>query len=296
MKNVVSAFTAPFRFIRNKIFFFIFLNGFLLALLVYFYTEDNYENQIFKALATQVKQSTSSFETDSLLLQSLHLTYNLEKFRLSVFGDKQIRSFKSDLIRPVTYDLMTGSGACGSYAFVLCRLLNELNVETRFAQMKVNGEFGGHIIVEAKSNYGWVVLDPSYNLTFKKATGQLANFEEVKHNWAFFKNQVPDNYNPDYSYSDAQYTNWNKIPVIMPLVKGVLSVVKGEKEANEISIRNIILKKFSLLFNITLVFYVLITLLFIKTYIRQSEEIENFRVSLLFPKKKSEPLTSQAAA
>lgn len=296
MKNVVSAFTAPFRFIRNKIFFFIFLNGFLLALLIYFFTEDNYENQIFKALATQVKQSTTSIETDSLLLQSLHLTYNLEKFRLSVFGDKQIRSIKSDLIRPVTYDLMTGSGACGSYAFVLCRLLNELNVETRFAQMKVNGEFGGHIIVEAKSNYGWVVLDPSYDLSFKKTTGQLANFEEVKSNWASFKNQVPDNYNPDYSYSDAQYSNWNKIPVIMPLVKGVLSVVKGKKAANEISIRNIILRKFSLLFNITLVFYILITLLFIKTYIRQSEEIENFRVSLLFPKKKSEPLTSQAAA
>ncbi len=255
-------------------------------MLVYFYTEDNYENQIFKALAVQIRQSTKSTETDSIILQSVKLTYDLEKFRLSVFGNKQIHSFKSDLIRPITYDLMTGSGACGSYSFVLSRLLNELNIKTRFAQMQVNGKYGGHIVIEALSKYGWVVLDPSYDLSFKKSDGKLASFDDVKNNWSYFKNQVPAHYNLDYSYNNAQYTNWNKIPVIMPMVKQILTFTMGENEANKISIRNLILRKFSLLFKVTLIFYLIITFLFIKIYRQQSEEIEDFRRSLLFPKKK----------
>ena len=148
MKSLASVITAPFKLIRNKIFLLIFVNGFLLALLVYFFIEDNYETQIFKALAVQVKQTAKSNNTDSLLVQSVQLTHNLEEYRQSIFGDKEVSTFKSDLIRPVTYDLMTGSGACGSYSFVLSRLLGEMNIDTRLAQMKVDGKFGGHISPE----------------------------------------------------------------------------------------------------------------------------------------------------
>jgi len=285
MKSVVRAIIAPFKVIRNKIFFLIFLNGFLLALLAYFFTEDNYEKQIFKALAMQVMQSTPSNHPDSILFQSLQLTYNLEKFRLTVFGDKKIQSFKSDLIRPVTFDLMTGDGACGSYSYVLSRLLNEMDIETRFAQMKVNGKFGGHIIVEAKSGNRWVALDASYNLIFSKPEGGYASFQDVKNNWNTYKSQVPSNYDLSYSYDDVQYTNWEKIPVLMPMLKGTLSITMGEQAANEYSIRNVFLRKFDFLFKITLFLYIIATFVFIRLYLRQSEEIENFRISLLFPKK-----------
>ena len=285
MKSMFNALIAPFKVIRNKIFFLIFLNGFLLALLAYFITEDNYENQIFKALATQVKQSTKSSHTDSILYQSLQLTYGLEKFRLTVFGDKKIQSFKSDLIRPVTFDLMTGDGACGSYSYVLSRMLNEMDIETRFAQMKVNGKFGGHIVVEAKSGNRWVALDASYSLIFTKPEGGFASFQDVKNNWNYYKSQVPANYDMSYSYDDVQYTNWSKIPILMPMLKSTLSFTMGEKAANEFSIRNVFLRKFDFLFKITLFFYIIATIVFIRLYLKQSEEIENFRISLLFPKK-----------
>lgn len=285
MKNLASLITAPFKLLRNKIFFLIFVNGFLLALLVYFFIEDNYESQIFKALATQVRQTAKSTHTDSLLVHSVLLTYKLEEYRQSVFGDKDLRTFKSDLIRPVTFDLITGNGACGSFSYVLSRLLNELDIDTRLAQMKVNGTFGGHIIVEARSREKWVALDASYNLIFTNPTGSFASFQDVKHNWDYYKPQVPVNYDLSYNYADVRYTNWEKIPVVMPMLKSVLNITMGKQAANEFSLRNVFLKKFSFLFKLTLILYLLFAVWLFRLFRKQSAEIEKFRLSLLFPKK-----------
>lgn len=292
MKNLVGSISAPFQLIRNKFFFLIFLNGFILALIGYFYTENNYEEKIFDALSIQVTQTTTSQKTDSILLTSLHVTHELEKYRLSVFGNKDIRTFKSDLIRPVTFDLITGNGACGSFSYVLARILNQLSIPTRFAQMKVNGEFGGHIVVEAFNGSNWVVLDPSYDLAFRKENGGLASFAEVQHDWLKYSKQVPQDYNASYSYSDVQYTNWNKIPVVMPAIKEVLNITMGEKQADEFSIRNLFLRKFQFLFRLSLVVYILFTIVLIRLYRKQSREIEEFRLSLLFAKKSNTPKAS----
>ena len=285
MSRIINAFALSLSVVRNRAFLLVFLNGFILALLVYFYTEDSYETQIFRALASQVQQTTDSNHPDSLLVSSLNLTYLLEKNRLQVFNNKEIHTLKSDLIRPVTFDLITGNGACGSYSYVLSRILRELNVETRFAQMKVNGKFGGHITVEAKSGNKWVSLDPSYNLMFKSTNGQYASFSEISSNWNYYKNQVPENYDQSYSYDDVQYTNWAKVPLVMPALKKFITLVKGEKAAQEFSIRNLFLRKFDVLFKITLVIYILLTLIFLRNFRKQSEEIENFRLSLMFAKK-----------
>ena len=297
MKNLASVITAPLKLLRNRIFVLIFVNGFLLAFLVYFFIEDNYESQIFKALATQVRQSTKSANTDSLLAHSVMLTYKLEEYRQSVFGDKELRAFKSDLIRPVTFDLITGNGACGSFSYVLSRLLNELDIDTRLAQMKVNGTFGGHIIVEAKSEDKWIALDASFNLIFTKPEGGFASFADVKNNWDFYKTQVPANYDLSYNYADVRYTNWEKIPVVMPMLKSVLNLTMGEKAANEFSLRNIFLRKFNFLFKATLFVYLLFAFWLFRLFRKQSEEIEKFRLSLIFPKKsigKTEPTHAAA--
>jgi hypothetical protein len=71
----------------------------------------------------------------------------------------------------------------------------------------------------------------------------------------------------------------------MPALKGILNITIGEKAANEFSLRSIFLKKFDILFKFTLVFYILFTLLLIRLFKRQAAEIENFRVSLMFPKR-----------
>lgn len=284
MRQVANVLSTARKAFSNRLLLLVFLNGFFLALLVYFYTEDNYEAQLFRALATQVREQSTSNNIDTLILNSLHLTHELEKHRLSVFGNKNIRAFKSDLIRPVTYDLMTGSGACGSFSYVLGRILAELKIEIRFAQMNVNGVYGAHNVIEARSGDQWVVLDPIYDLYFVKSDGRLASFKEVSDNWSKYKETVPVDYNQDYSYSSVQYTNWNKIPVVMPAIKQVLNWTSGETYANEISLRSLFLSKFNILFKVTLFLYILFTFLLIRLYLNQSEEIEQFRLSMLFPK------------
>lgn len=231
----------------------VFINGFLIASLFYFYTEDADEKRIFETLALYVKDKTPATlnREEALILNCLHLTYHLGANRSGVFSVKEVSSFKSSIIHPVTYDLMTTNGACGSYSYILSRLLNELKIPNRIAQMEVEGKYGGHILVEAKTAKGWVVLDGLYDLCFKKLNGELASFKDVQKNWNYYRNQVPFDYNHRYRYEGVRYTNWNKIPVVMPAIKGVLTLAVGREEADNFSLRTSFLRKFHLLFEVT---------------------------------------------
>jgi hypothetical protein len=266
----------------------VFINGFLLASLLYFYSEDSYEKKLFEALASYVNEESPGTKSseETLLLNSLHLTYNLGKNRADIFANKEINSFKASLIHPVTYDLMTTNGACGSYAYILSRLLNELKIPNRIAQMKVDGLYGGHILVEAKTSKGWVVLDASYDLYFKKADGSMASFNDVQNNWAFYSAQVPANYNFRYNYNGVRYTNWDRIPVVMPVIKGVLTLAVGKEIANGFSIRTFALRKFHLLFVATIGIYILIILLLFRRYVQKNRERFKKYLSFVIPHKK----------
>src|SRR3954465_11220532 len=138
------------------------LNGFLLSAVLFLYMQDTYEYGIIKALANNVKSEYKGYQSeDSLLVGSLRLTHFLEERRNRVFEKEELDGLYSDFIRPVTYDLLTAKGACGSYSIVLGSILHELGFKVRFAQMKVGEVWGGHIIIEAQTAKGWVVLDPS---------------------------------------------------------------------------------------------------------------------------------------
>lgn len=213
--------------------------------------------------------SSSALNTeDSLLTQSVEMVYMLGKRRLTVFGQHQVKGIKADIIQPVSIDLNTSQGACGSRAYVLGRLLQEMNIDVRFPQMTVNNQNAGHILVEAKTSYGWVVLDASYNTFFRKQNGQLAGFADVKADWEHYKQQVPADYNMAYRYEDVRYTNWDKIPLVMPLIKNIMYWTIGKEETDNYSLRSLVLRKFNVLFNITLGLYLLVTLFSINLFIK----------------------------
>ena len=168
---------------------------------------------------------------------------------------------------------MTTNGACGSYSYILSRLLNELKIPNRIAQMKVNGEYGGHILVEAKTAKGWIVLDGLYDLYFKKLNGELANFKDVQDNWNYFRDQVPANYNHQYRFEGVRYTNWSKIPVVMPAIKGVLTLTVGKEEADYFSLRTFFLRKFHLLFEVTCFICLAMLGLAIRNYLHRKPDL-----------------------
>lgn len=281
-----TSFAGKFIYTRKALVFF---NGFLVASLIYFYTEDSYEKKLFETLASYVKDETpnAANKEDALLLNSLHLTYQLGSNRASIFNGKQINSFKSSVIHPVTYDLMTANGACGSFAYVLSRLLKELKIPNRIAQMKVDGLYGGHILVEAKTSKGWVVLDGLYDLYFKKASGALASFNDVQNNWDYYRSQVPANYDLRYNYSGVRYTNWDKIPVLMPAVKSILDLTIGKQASGYFSMRTLFLRKFHFLFEVTLFICLIILGIVIGRFVRRNPAAVHKYFPFLYSNKKS---------
>lgn len=203
------------------------------------------EKELFGALANNVKlQAGNQAKDDSVVLLANHLVHALEQDKQAAFSGMRLNGFKARYLQPITYDLMTGKGACGSNSLVLARLLMELDYPVRIAQMIVNNNFGVHIVVEARVNGKWVVLDPLYDLCFRKPNGQMASFDEAGKDWANFKTQLPEGYNTAYNYAGVRYTNWDKVPVLLPALYKMLAFVKGDQWADHISLRVLILRKF----------------------------------------------------
>ena len=269
MKELKSNVALIGRVFLNRYSIFV-LNGFLLSAVLLFYMEDRYETDIIGALANNIKKDYGQYNSqDSIFIGSLRLTHFLEERRRQVFEEEEIKDNYADFIRPVTYDLMTAKGSCGSYSMVLGSILHQLGYKVRFAQMKVGDVWGGHIIIEALSKNGWVVLDPSFNLFFKKPDGSLASFKDVKANWAYYKQQLPSDYISEYAYSDVRYTNWDKIPVILPAIKGITSLFIGKKSTEEVSLHVFLIRKFRILFDIVLVLYLYSWFVIVRRYARK---------------------------
>lgn len=232
-----------------------FVNGFLIACLFFFHILSVYEDGLFNSIKSHIDATVSSRDTpDSIFIKSMNDTYALMHPRLNVFqGNTDQLGPEAGIFRSVAVDLNTTDGACGSYAQVLARILRAYNYPVRIPQMTVAGQPSGHILVEANTGTRWVVLDPSYNLYFQRPDGQLASFADVSHDWSYYSRQVPPDYNPDYRYEGVRYTNWSKIPVIMPAVKKILTLCVGAERTNGISLRVLFLHVYDIYFYVVLI-------------------------------------------
>lgn len=247
------------RRVFGSLYFLTFLNGFLLASLFYFYMEASYEKELFQAIHNTINSKINLVDNqDSVLVKVMHVSHVLLVSRESIFQGKDFEGLKSDLFDPASIDLMTAKGACGSFSIVLARILQGYNFPVRIAQMKSNGIYGKHIIVEAKTSHGWVVLDPLFDIYFRSPSQNLASFQEVKNNWNYYKSQLPPGYDMNYSYEDVRYSNWNKIPILLPAIKKILDITIGKPVADTISLRTYFLKKYTIFFYLILVFFLYI--------------------------------------
>jgi len=247
------------RRVFGNLYFLTFLNGFLLASLIYFRMEASYEKELFHAIHLDISNKISSTDSqDSVAAKAMHVCHNLMDTRGDVFKGSDFQGMKSGMIDPTSFDLMTASGACGSYSMVLARVLQGYKFDVRIAQMKSNGSFAAHNIVEAKTNHGWVVLDPLFDTYFVNPTKKLASFSEVKDNWSYYKSQLPQGYDMNYRYEDVRYSNWSKIPILLPSFKKILDLTVGKDNADTISLRTYFLRKYVLCFDLFLIIFILV--------------------------------------
>ncbi|HVY74811.1 MAG TPA: hypothetical protein VG890_08285 [Puia sp.] len=237
------------RRIFGNLYFLTFLNGFLVASIFYFRMEANYEQQLFSAIRANVDSQLGPKDTqDSVVVKMMQACHDLMNNRETVFEGQQLGGIKADLLHPTSIDLMTANGACGSFSVILARLLSGYDFPVRIAQMKANGRYAAHNIVEARTNHGWIVLDPLFAVYFIRPDKQLASFTDVKNNWNYFRQQLPPGYDTNYRYADVRYSNWSKIPVVLPAVKKILDLAVGRETADGISIRTYFLRKYDICF------------------------------------------------
>jgi len=250
-----------------------FLNGFLIAILLCFHIQASYENGIFASIKSSINERLDADDTaDSIVVKSMNVCYYLMKPRAATFNDNTASPMgpQAGIFRSTAVDLMTASGACGSYSQVLARIIDTYHYPIRIAQMKAHGYFGAHNIVEAFTGRRWVILDPTFNVCFVRPDSQLANFEDIHSNWAYYSKQVPADYDLSYKYEDVRYTNWTKVPVIMPAIKKVLSLVLGADRVNSFSLRTHFMNTYVVCFNIVLIIEIGLLLATIKRTFKTS--------------------------
>jgi hypothetical protein len=257
------ALKSPFKLIGKifgNLYFLTFLNGFLLASLFYVKTEANYETQLFEVIQHSINKTVDNNDTqDSIVIKAMRTCNNLLSNRASVFeNDEALDGFKVDYFHPATVDLMTAKGACGSYSMILARVLEEYHFPVRIAQMKANGIYAAHNIVETEVYNRWVVLDPTYNLYFITPNKQLATFNDVKNDWNYYSKQVPSNYDPAYRYEDVRYTNWGKVPVLSSAIKNFINLFLRKNEIDTFCLRVHFLKTYDIYFYALLSVFLLV--------------------------------------
>jgi hypothetical protein len=251
MKSSLAFLKAVFR----NAYVMMFLNGFLIATLLCFKMQASYEDGLFASIKSHINDTVDANDNaDSIVVKSMNVCYQLMQPRRSTFeSGLNHMGLEATLIHSTSVDLMTTAGACGAYSQVLARILETWHYPVRIGQMKAFGYYGGHMIVEVYAGSHWVVLDPTFNLAFVRPDGHYASYNDVHANWAYYAKQVPANYDKGYHYEDVRYTNWSKIPVILPLVKKIMTVCIGEEETNGFSLRAHFMNTYLVYYNIFLI-------------------------------------------
>ena len=215
------------------------IHALLVISICYLQIESNHESALFQNIVRVCRAETGG-KCDTVLIKHLMVSINkMMHDRNDIFKNTEQLSFKARFMQSVDADLMYGAGACGGFSKVFARALKTAGYTTRIGQMKVNGNYGGHILLETylPSLQKWVVMDPMFLLVFTNPNGQWASFKEVQNNWDYYKKQIYYNYNYNYNYAGIRYTNWSKVPVLGSLIYKGLVLVKGKETANAISIR-----------------------------------------------------------
>ena len=232
-----------------------FLHGVFITLILFLFIMSNYEDGLFNRLAkNSLNRLPNSINLNTKVLNLLNTTHAILRDREKLFAGKPV-NFRDSLFRSYDVDLLDVRGGCGSYSFVLAKLLISQGLNVRIGQMKCGEEWGCHIIVEVKINDKWIILDPTYNIAYRNKNNQMVGFKELHNNFNKFRSQTPSHYPEEFTYDDIRYTNWNKIPLLSKPIKKILTIFLKEEEINNISLRVLVLNNYKIYLTITIMSY-----------------------------------------
>ena len=172
-----------------------------------------------------------SNQEEAVALSVMNSVHHMMKNREDVVRSASLGN-PSSFFRWISEDLNDPGGQCGGYSNVLGRLLMELGYDVRKIGLEKGKVLSYHQVIEVKLNDRWVVLDPWFNLVFRKPDGSFAGASDLSHNWKYYGQQTPDQYPPDYDYQAYHYTNWKRMGVVGKILK---RIIDSEEPGHEFS-------------------------------------------------------------
>lgn len=229
-----------------------FLHGFFVAFLIGKYQEYRYEEALYRSIVEVNKVQGNDRQT---FINLVNTTFDIQFYRSNNLNLSRLPSYKGSWLRSGDVQLLDGVGACGNYAHILAELCQVAGFESRIVQLSRGNIQGSHIVVEANIQGRWAAVDALYKIIYYNKDSSFASLDEVRNNRFSYSDQVPADYPYRADYQKYTYTNWNKIPVLMPLIRRVLVVVMGEERVAQLSLRTYFLNAHKSIFYFSLFAY-----------------------------------------
>ena len=203
-------------------------------------------DEIFDRL---VSATTVSSVTDTE--RAIALMHATHKFQSADQANPALREAPAEELINSIRTFAEFPGDCGSFTAVLAKALQRAGIDFRILQMVCNGTTPAcHILLEARLDGHWAVLDPTFDQYYRRPDGRLASYADVGAQWKTYQRQIPEMLRSPgssdaerydvtfFDYAGVRYTNWEKFPVILPAVHAVLNEALGPEVADHISLRS----------------------------------------------------------
>lgn len=225
---------------------FFYFNMIVISAIFYLGVEFQHENNTYFNIINSANRFTHN-NTDTAKIKSLVLhVYEMMRDRHKIFRNKEQLSWKQEFFKSVDADLMYGAGSCGGYSKVLTRSLSLAGYKVRIGQLKVQGNYGGHILMEAYSKEfkKWILVDPLFGVMVTDSTGYPVSYIEAEARWDAVKNRFPLKYQIIYRYQGIRYTNWDKYGWVSQSIKKMGDLIVGKDTMDTFSLRPLLLSTY----------------------------------------------------
>lgn len=200
--------------------------GLLGILLASLHLMAEYEDALFDQIVGSIVQPDWS---ESQKIKALTAeTHELLKDRAKVFANTGTVSIRDSWLDSADVHLLDGRGICRSHASVLGRMLDRAGIYFRVVRIyfPASDRWACHLAIEAKADGKWRAIDPFDNLVFP------VDYVELSRHWDAYKDLAPPGYDRHLDKAEVFYTNWYRIPVIMPAIKKVLDWTAPDLASN----------------------------------------------------------------
>jgi hypothetical protein len=252
---------------------FFYFNMIVISAIFYLGVEFQHENNTYFNIINSANRFTHN-NSDTAKIKSLVLhVFEMMRDRHKIFRNKEQLSWKQEFFKSVDADLMYGAGSCGGYSKVLTRSLSLAGYKVRIGQLKVQGYFGGHILMEvfSKEFNKWILVDPLYGVMVTDSSGNPVSYVEAEQRWDEIKNNFPLSYQAAYRYQGIRYTNWDKYGWASRLAKSILTPIIGKDNIDYFSLRPLLLSTYKVYFVLCLFLFFLYHSLNFYTFLKKQK-------------------------